>query len=319
MTHSQQFLVRLDDLAVLRIHGADAVAFVQAQLSNDISTLTVTDARLAAYCNPKGRMLASLVIVHETPASTESLLAVVKADIVESLLKRLRMFVLRSKVTLDVAPYSVWGVARGGAANLPWHVQRHEGKILVAAPTPVDGPARHWVLCADDCNAADLSDHFEASMAERDAWYAQDIEAGLGWVEQGNLELFIPQSLNFDLNGGVSFTKGCYPGQEVVARAHFRGAVKRRGIPAHCVVPSDILLAAGQDIYDANNPRSPAGRIINAARTAVQADPAAPHVAWQVFVEVNLADLTDADLRVVSAEGPALRSMPLPYSLESSS
>ena len=322
MTHSQQFLSRLDDLAVLRIEGADAVQFLQAQLSNDISSLGATDARLAAYCNPKGRMLGSLIIFREQADTAESLMALVKADIVEPLLKRLRMFVLRSKVTIDVAPYSVWGLAGrdasgdSGTPHTPWAVHRDESGVRIDAPTSVSGGPRQWIVLPAENRPRQLAELGDLPLAGREAWYAQDIEAGLGWVEQANVELFIPQSLNYDLNGGVSFTKGCYPGQEVVARAHFRGVVKRRGLPAHCVAPAELHLAAGDDIHDANNPRSPAGRIINAARTAHHTDESAAQVAWHAFVELNVGDLEQADLRAGSPEGPQLRILPLPYSLE---
>ena len=321
MTHYLQFLSRLDDLAVLRITGADAVQFLQAQLSNDIASLSEDDARLAAYCNPKGRMLGSMIIVREQADIADSLLALVKADIVEPLLKRLRMFVLRSKVSFEVAPFAVWGYSGHeppeDAAPAQWKVSRDEQGLRINAPVTSAGGTRQWVILPENGTPHTLSGLADLPVAEREAWYAQDIEAGLGWVEDGNVELFIPQSLNYDLNGGVSFTKGCYPGQEVVARAHFRGVVKRRGLPAHCVVPADVQLAAGHDVYDANNPKAPAGRIINAARTAHQQDKSAAQAAWHAFVELNVQDLEAADFRVESAEGPQLRILALPYSLES--
>jgi len=316
MTQFQQFLVRLDDLAVLRIHGADAVQFLQSQLSNDIGSLGAGDARLAAYCNPKGRMLGSMVIFREHAETPDSLLALVKADIAEALVKRLRMFVLRSKVTLEITNQSAWGRSGYGPHVLPWQVLHQDGLIEISAPSVPDTAARHWLVYPLDADPQQLSNQLDAPLAARDAWYAQDIEAGLGWVEQKNLELFIPQSLNFDLSGGVSFTKGCYPGQEVVARAHFRGAVKRRALPAHCIVPADVSFEPGQDVYDARAPQAPAGRIINAARTAHRDAPGAHHIAWHLLVEVNPAQADAADLRVVSPDGPALRTLSLPYSLE---
>lgn len=326
------FLVSLDDLAVLRITGDDAAAFLHAQLSHDINGIGTGEARLAAYCNPKGRMLGNLVLWRETPETGSALLALAKADIAEALLKRLRMFVLRSKVVLELTGLKVCGVslnshqtagasATGTTNNdatrllrtppLPWALQRQGSQVFIAAPSAPNGPARWWLVGpagtgAQHAAALGLAEHAP------ETWRAQDIEAGLGWVEHANLELFIPQSLNYDLNGGVSFTKGCYPGQEIVARAHFRGAVKRRGFPGSCSLPDDFALQAGMDIFDARRPGSPAGRIINAASTP--GEQAARR--WHVYMELNLADAAEADLRVISAEGPAVTLLPLPYPLE---
>ena len=113
----------------------------------------------------------------------------------------------------------VWQVDREGASG-----------TLISAPSWEHGPLRQWLI-ADGGPAEAIAEQWGAGVGTSHAWNAQDIQAGLGWIEQANYELFIPQSLNFDVNSGVSFTKGCYPGQEVVARAHFRGAVKRRGFP----------------------------------------------------------------------------------------
>src|SRR5690606_38136700 len=322
MTQSHDFLAVLDDLAVLRIDGADATTFLQAQLSNDIAGMGPDDARLAAYCNAKGRMQGSLVIWRETDAADSPLLALVKADVAEALTKRLRMFVLRAKVTLEITSLKVYGWSRSvgeddSAVTPPaaWLVKRQAGhRSYISAPTAAEGPARSWVVADADVDAATLAESLAATPAAAAAWHVQDVEAGLGWVEAANVELFIPQSLNYDMNGGVSFTKGCYPGQEIVARAHFRGTVKRRGYPAWCLLPADADRQAGQDVFDAARPGSPAGRIINAAGAAVAADSGQP-TRWHVFVELSTTDAGQQDLRVISAEGPALHLLPLPYSV----
>ena len=308
------FLVHLDDLAVVRISGEDAAGFLHTQLSNDIAGMGPDDARLAAYCNPKGRMLGSLVLWRESPDAAAPLLALVKADLLEPLLKRLRMFVLRAKVRFDIAELEAWGAST--AAHPPagaWRVERREAFTLVSAPAAPGGPMRHWVIAAAGTDAAALAGKLGLPPEDGGrAWHAQDVEAGLGWVEQANAELFIPQSLNYDLVGGVSFTKGCYPGQEIVARAHFRGTVKRRGVPGRCPA-SDAVLQAGADIFDANRPGSPAGRIINAALIGDTGERAG---GWRLFMEVGLADIGRADFRAVSPEGPVISLLPPPYPLE---
>lgn len=326
MTQAMDFIVHLNDLAVLRIDGEDADSFLHTQLSNDISGMGADDARLAAYCTPKGRMLGSLVAWRETAEAGSPLLAIVKADLLEPLLKRLRMFVLRAKVRFEVTALKVHGVSMAPrAADAPqapwpapagpWQVHREARAARISAPAVVGGgPLRWWLVCPEDAEAAALAG--VPSRQNADAWRAQDVEAGLGWVEQANVELFIPQSLNYDLIGGVSFTKGCYPGQEVVARAHFRGTVKRRAVPGVCQAGTDSALHAGMDVFDAQRPRSPAGRIINATPAGTENGRQAGE--WRVLMEISLTDIGHADFRVLSPEGPAIRLLPQPYPLDDS-
>ncbi len=315
MTHTMDFFARLDDLAVLRISGKDAIDFLHGQLSNDISGMGPQDARLAAYCNPKGRMLGNLVLWRESPEAGSALLALVKADVLEAVLKRLRMFVLRSKVTIEHTSLAAFGISTHAAPEPAWSIRQLGSYTVISAPVAPDHGARWWLVAEPQTDISQIKAEIGSELVARDAqaWHSQDIEAGLGWVEQRNVELFIPQSMNYDLNGGVSFTKGCYPGQEVVARAHFRGAVKRRGVPALCRLSGEVALHAGMDIFDAKRPGSPAGRIINAARA--KAEDGQPQ-AWKLFMEVNLNDIETADFRALSAEGPEITLLPLPYSLE---
>ncbi len=341
MTPNMDYLALLDDLAVLRIDGDDAVAFLHAQLSNDIGGMGPDDARLAAYCNPKGRMLGSLILWRENGEPGQPLLALVKADLVEPLLKRLRMFVLRAKVSLEITPRPIFGLSMASqpavlaagagtpntaasgepiagpawsAESAAWTVNRDTAYTRISAPSGPDGRSRSWLVAAGNTDPAALPDELDLPLLGRETWYEEDIQAGLGWVEQANVELFIPQSLNYDLIGGVSFTKGCYPGQEIVARAHFRGAVKRRGIPGQCRLPAGTRLQAGMDVFDAQRPGSPAGRIINAACADRTTD--GENSVWQIFMEATLSDIGHADLRALSADGPAISLHALPYVLE---
>lgn len=326
MTQLSDFLAPLEDLAVVRIDGADASAFLHSQLSNDIAGMSEADARLAAYCSPKGRMLASLVVWRETAAATSPLLAMTRADLVEPLLKRLRMFVLRSKVAFETAELRVHGVCMsspttGAQAGLPaedsapvaWQVRRGSGLTAILAPTTPQGPQRWWMVAPQAADPAALAGQLGMPLHTEAAWKARDIAAGLGWVEKDNMELFIPQGLNYDLVGGVSFTKGCYPGQEIVARAHFRGTVKRRAFPATCHLPAGASLRAGADVHDALRPGTPVGRIINVATDTTA--PAGTGLA-HLLVELAFTDIGSADFRVVSPEGPALSLLPLPYPLD---
>lgn len=325
MTRPSDFLVALNDLVVLRIDGEDAASFLHSQLSNDIAGMGPRDARLAAYCNPKGRMLGNLIAWRETAEPDAAFLAIVKADVAETMANRLKMFVLRAKVRFESTALKVYGMSRtleanhtaeagtglSPAANEAWLVEREAAFTRISAPAMEGGPARWWVVGADDAESMAATTGLRSTDAA--TWRAQDIQAGLGWVEQANVERFIPQSLNYDLIGGVSFTKGCYPGQEVVARAHFRGAVKRRAVPARCLLPTELSLEAGADIFDAQRPAAAAGRIINATPDTPGAVGA---MGWALLMEVNLADIGRADFRAHSPEGPAVQLSALPYPLE---
>lgn len=317
MTQTTQFLAPLPDLAVLRISGADAATFLHSQLSNDITGIGPGDARLAAYCNPKGRMLGSMILWKETESTDSAFLALAKADVVETMLKRLRMFVLRAKVVFEATPLHAHGLCVVHAANesgtLPWRVERSADMTLISAPSASPDIARRWVVGRPEQGSEALAEYFDVSQAPASAWQAQDIQAALGWIEQGNVELFIPQSLAYDLTGGVSFSKGCYPGQEVVARAHYRGTVKRRVVPARCYLGVEFALNAGDDIFDAGRPNSPAGRVVNAACMAAGDGQAAE---WYLLMEISLTDMDQADFRALSPEGPAISLLPVPYPLE---
>lgn len=332
MNSSSCFSTRLDDLAVIEITGADAVSFLHGQLTQDVAGLPEDRARLAGYCTPKGRLLATLVLWRAESA----LYALVKADIATALVKRLSMYVLRAKAKLRIAALPVTGLIPGGAPDAaaplpqgaeavgagappahalpslpaqaePWTVVRNAAGTFIAAPAGAAQPRWWWMGPEEAEEAGPLAAAPGAGSAAPGAWQALDIAAGLPWIVAATQDVFIPQTLNLDLIDGVHFTKGCYPGQEVVARSHYRGTVKRR--MAGGVVDA-ILPQAGElpnrDIYDAGHPDSPCGRIVNAAARAGQTF---------LLMEIQLADLGTAQYRLESADGPAIALQPLPYDI----
>nr|WP_128831574.1 hypothetical protein [Alcaligenes sp. HPC1271] len=136
-----------------------------------------------------------------------------RRDLSEALIKRLRMFVLRSKVTISLAELQVYGVADQSAAQAVWNLQRDGDDTLIQAPGELGGLNRYWRISPQqDTNA----------QASEGRWETADILAGLPWISADTQDLFIPQTLNLDLIDGINFKKGCYPGQEVVARSHYR-------------------------------------------------------------------------------------------------
>lgn len=313
--NSSAYLARLPELAVIEATGADAASFLHGQLTNDVSGLTAGQARLAGYCTAKGRLLGTMVMWRDDRGEAPVYRALVQADIAASLIKRLSMFVLRAKVSLTMSDALVYGVIAvsgqdGSPAEPlgipaapagPWDIVQSGNGTWISAPAPAADEQRWWLVLPTGEAPADTGP------AAR--WRQQDIATGLPWVQAATQDLFIPQTLNLDLIDGVSFTKGCYPGQEVVARSHYRGTVKRRmayGVVDEAGTP-DAASLAGIDTFDANRPDNPCGRVVN----AVLLGPA-----LHLLMEVQLGDLDKADFRLGQADGPVIRVQALPYSIQ---
>ena len=199
----------LNRYGLLAVTGADARAFLHAQLTNDIENLAADRAVLAGWCTAKGRLLATMLVI----PSPDGFLLQLARDIAPAVAKRLSMFVLRSKVKISDESqswkqYGVWtseptlGVAWEGTAGT---VQVGEGRFLRIGP----GLA------------------MDATRTEED-WVVEEIRAGRPFISAATQDQFVPQMVNLEILGGVNFQKGCYPGQEIVARAQYRGEVKRR-------------------------------------------------------------------------------------------
>jgi len=320
MHTSPSFAVSLNDLAVIEIAGADAADFLHGQLTQDIAGLPSGAALLAGYCTAKGRLLATLAVWRD-PAGADLLYALVKADIAQALVKRLSMYVLRAKARLSVSARGVAGVwlafREDGQAQAPdgldtsalpadpapWQVVASRAGTWIAAPLPRGERGRWWLVRPEDAPAPPRDAQAQA------VWQAADIDAGLPWVQAATQDLFIPQTLNLDLVQAVSFTKGCYPGQEVVARSHYRGTVKRRMACGTAIKGPEPAGLPGTDIFDGNAPDSPCGRVVDAAQA---------HGKLHLLLEVQLADLDNGDFRLGSAQGPRIILQALPYDIVAS-
>lgn len=311
MTSSFNSPIVLTDLAIVQLTGIDARSFLQSQITQDINALNATTAALGAYCSPRGRALATMIACFEQATEDSAILLITKADNAMAFVQRLRMFVLRAKVDIQILEQPVLGVYSKNILP-PYTIIRENNSILIAAPqSNSSDTARYWVIPSGnydyDINA-DTTNNPEA-LAQ---WQADDISAGLPWVVAAISDTFIPQTINLDLINGVSFTKGCYPGQEVVARSHYRGTIKRRA--AYGTVSTEeaaklgsVLDLVGTDTYNAKSPKNPCGRVVNLA-------PSANGI--HLLMEVQLADLEDADFRLTAADGPVIQVTALPYELQ---
>jgi hypothetical protein len=226
-------VVPLTHLALIGAGGPDAAAFLQGQLSNDVRKLGPARAQLSSCNSPKGRMLAVLHLLRRDDAT---FVLELHRGLLEPVLKRLKMFVLRSKVTLtELADHEVHGLAGPDAAQ-----------VLADLGLPAPGAALDCGWSGDVCVTRRIGDlpRFtllaprSAGLAQRLAtraqagtaedWKRLEIEAGVPTVYPETQDHFVAQMCNLDALGGISFDKGCYTGQEVIARVHYRGAVKRR-------------------------------------------------------------------------------------------
>jgi tRNA-modifying protein YgfZ len=291
----------LSHWGLIRAHGADAVKFLQGQLTNDVTTLDSSQARLAGFCSAKGRLQASFVMWK--PAHDEVLLAC-SASVLPATLKRLSMFVLRSQCKLGdaSAELAMTGVAGDNARALvgdmpAWAVRNTPAGALLRLPDAA-GAARCIVVAAPD--AAPV----QAPPLPLDLWRWLDVQSGIPTIEAATADQFVPQMLNYELVGGVDFHKGCYPGQEVVARSQYRGTVKRRMHLFDCDAPA----LPGQEVFHSRDADQPAGMVVNAA-------PRPEGAGSSALIEVKLAALGEGTLHLGAADGAALLLRALPYPL----
>ncbi|KXX64086.1 hypothetical protein AY586_03170 [Marichromatium gracile] len=310
-------LFALTQFDVLLARGEDAADFLQGQLTNDVRELSAEHTQLTALCTQKGRVLACgrLIALDEIRA------LLLPAERIETTLAHLRRYVLRSRVRLEAAgdQLVVLGLAGTEAPTLlerlelavPAHANglaRRDGVAVVALPDTTP----RYLLLAELERARGLWEALAAHATPSDGaiWRRLDIRAGLPSVHAGTAEAFIPQMLNLQLIDGVSFNKGCYTGQEVVARMHHLGKLKRRMYRATLTLepaeapapqPGDVLLAAASSSGQAS------GRVVDAA----------PHGAGRyellVVLEIAIAEHGEARL---GEHGPVLKVQPLPYALE---
>jgi folate-binding protein YgfZ len=233
-----------DGLGVLAFRGVDAAKFLQGQLSANVEKLGTGASTLAGLHNPQGRVVALLAVAR---TSAEELLAVLPRELASGVAQRLRKFVLRSKVIIDDTPdaYRVLGSDHASpppdTASIAWGTRR-----LLLTPR-------------DRLGGFEISD--PAALAR---WQMTDIAEGLPQVYAATSEAFVAQMLNLDLLGAIAFDKGCYTGQEVIARAHYRGRVKRR--------MQRWLNASGVSLAPADDARGPDGRALTVVRVAQRAD-----------------------------------------------
>jgi folate-binding protein YgfZ len=267
-THFQRGMSTLHPWGVIQAQGEEAANFLHNQLTQDVLLLPVGQARLAAFCSAKGRMQASFVLLKTAP---DTVLLVTSQDLLAQTLKRLSMFVMRAKVKLTDASaqwalHGLLGTSVPAALQdaAPWHMVTEDGTYAVALyPAHIDDTTVARALWLAPAGHALPAAHAEPEPEIPLAWWQwTEVMSGVTLLSQPVFEAFVPQMLNYESVGGVNFKKGCYPGQEVVARSQFRGTLKRRTARVH----SPVALSAGQEVFTPTDPEQACGIVVLAAQ-----------------------------------------------------
>jgi tRNA-modifying protein YgfZ len=301
MNHTLTGIAPLPHLGLIRVAGEDAASFLQGQLTQDFVLLGLTEARLAGFCSAKGRMQASFIGFKRSPTD---ILLVCSRDLLAQTLKRLSMFVMRAKVKLSdaSAEFSLLGLAGDAIEKIAGHAHSAWSKADIDSETivhlyPADGsPRALWIAPVGEALPV-------GAALSTEAWQWGEVRSGIATVTLPIFEAFVPQMLNYESVGGVNFKKGCYPGQEVVARSQFRGTLKRRAYLVH----TTSALKAGDEVFDSADPDQPCGLVAQAA--------AAPQGGFDAIVSMQTSAVNGPGLRLSQADGPVLELLPLPYEL----
>ncbi len=299
-------IANLDSLALIEVTGEDAHSFLQGQFCNDVDALGAESGagggcQLNAYCNPKGRVLAVIRLIRRAGGFG----LIVPAELADGLLSRLKMFVLRAKVGIARQPeIALLGLINGAEADVG------DGEGSGIQRVSVDGIApRRLIIGGKPAMESFLRARPDGMDRQPDdaLWRLMDILSGIPQIYPPTVEAFIPQMINLDLVDGLSFTKGCYPGQEIVARLRYLGKVKQRMRAG--VVQGIETLAPGDPLYSPRRAEQKAGQVIDAVQTGdgeYTLSATAPADGTEPEPETGA-------LRVGSASGPALTGIPLPY------
>jgi folate-binding protein YgfZ len=284
--HGVMESILLDDLGILRITGTDAERFLQGQVSNDVMRLGAEVSVLAGYHNPQGRTIALLRLVLLAPGD---ILAILPRELAAAVATRLSKFVLRAKVKLSNVSdsFNIHGLVADGTAP-PSAPPPQSTRVRIA-----DAPAR-WLQVSPAGGA-------DAPRGDRQKWHRLDVAGGQPQVYAATSEEFVAQMLNLDALGAIAFDKGCYTGQEVIARAHYRGRVKRR--------MQRFVTRAAQELIPGAAGRLSDGRSFKVVDAAQRLDGACEFLAVTALAARDEAQQDDAAAPIEAT------TLPLPYIL----
>lgn len=312
--HTGLVMADLSHLGLISAYGDDASTFLQGQLTNDINQVDLEHSQLSAYCTPKGRILSNFRIFKRQ----ETYYLRLPQEQLESSLKRLQMFILMSKITMEDSTDSLVHIGISGP-----DADKHLQQFIPQIPDQDDGvsqcndytviklagPHPRFEVYGELEPMTHLWQHMDVHAAPigADAWSMLDILAGIPNIYPETSEAFVPQMINLQVINGVSFKKGCYTGQEVVARMQYLGKLKRQMYRIHIdthnpVNPGDALYAADTTSGQGTG-------------TIVDARPV-PDDGYEALAVINISDAEQGGLKLTDENGPAITIKQLPYSLE---
>ncbi|HXF65549.1 MAG TPA: folate-binding protein YgfZ [Burkholderiales bacterium] len=303
----------LPQFGLIRFTGEDAQAFLHNQLTCDVAALAPDRSTYGGYCTPKGRLLATFLLWR----SEQGFFMQLPASLCESIRKQLSKFILRSKVKAadGTADWELIGVAGRDAAAL---VQRAAGvaprrihEITRASDaTVIHLPVDRYAIFVTRNRAARIVESLcpGADRVEPEHWDWLDIRAGVPVIHPATQEAFVPQMANLDLIGALSYTKGCYPGQEIVARTHYLGRLKSRMYLAN-IAASDKP-QPGDKLYCAGLGEQASGAIVSAARS--------PEGGYDALAVIQSSAAGSGDVHWKALDGPVLKRLPMPYPIPGS-
>lgn len=270
---SQSVLYDLSHHGLIKVHGDDAESFLQNQFTNDIRNVSETRHQTTAWCSPKGRIIATFTIFKQADSFYLSL----SSDLTDHVIKKLQMYVMMSKVTLENASESIVHFGLAGQSSEELLNKAINSKDNIKAPTAPPRTATYQTLSIlrmpgkaprfeifgniDDAKSLWESCAKGATQTNSDYWNYLNIVSGIPQISKASSETWIPQMVNFIAVDGVDFQKGCYPGQEVVARLNYLGKTKRR---LYRVQINTNQLPAINDAIQSESDNQ-AGKILNAA------------------------------------------------------
>ncbi len=313
---SDNFVTPLNDLGIIAVCGDDAASFLHNQLTNDVEHLTSEQVRRAGYCTPKGRLLATFLMWR----NQQGFFLQLPKEIQAAVQKRMQMFIMRSKVKMADVSDSQIVLALGGDAVGPaltkWfptlpdapyiNIENEHGCLMrLDDAQGVSRSARYqWHITIELAIAAWPSLIEKLTPVHSRVWRLGEIEAGIPQITLATQEQFVPQMINFEVIGGVNFKKGCYPGQEIVARSQYLGKLKRRAVIAR-IASADVT--AGMEVFSSVDPAQPCGMIINAENSTSDTS--------ICLLEIKLAALENGTVHLGSADGASLTFLALPYAM----
>lgn len=300
-TQSGTIIVDLSQWGIIRFSGEDAQTFLQGQLTCDVNHVNDQLAQIGSYCTPKGRMLASFHLWKED----DDYLMQLPVELCASIQKRLSMFVMRAKVKLtDESDLLIRiGLAGSGSTALIEALKDDMSDSVVSYAADryelITTPEKAPVIWAQ------LIEHAKPVGAA--CWDWLTIRSGVPVVLSATQDQFIPQMVNLDRIEGVSFQKGCYPGQEIVARTHYLGKIKRRMYLAN--ISTTEMVVAGDELFSADMVEQSCGKIVNAAPS--------PNGGVDVLAVIQVSSVEAGYIFCRQVGGPVLEIIQLPYTLVS--